>query len=407
MILQKESSETLDEFGWPRWPIHGEPEHAFVSEVIHSGRWWKNEGSMTARFEQRFASYQNCEHSLAVNNGTQALEIALKSVGVRKRDEVIVPAISFYSTASAVLSIGAVPVFCDVLPDTFCIDAASAESLITDRTKAIVPVHFGGQMSDMRRIAQLKDRYGLAIVEDAAHAPGSEWDHRRAGELSDAAAFSFQAAKVLTSGEGGAICTNSAGVAEEALLYSNCGRMPGDTEYLHCRIGTNSRLSEFNSAILFSQLDRFDDQLELRERALSLIMDQASSFLGIGAQLQHVDNHITRNSCYSIMIKLKDVHQKRSSRDDVIEALQREGVSAQRCYPTIYSLPIFRGERIKEEFPNSETKLPDYTQIRLPVAEAVSESTIAIPHRFLLGGPGHTNRLIEVIKHALKTTLFA
>jgi dTDP-4-amino-4,6-dideoxygalactose transaminase len=216
-------------------------------------------GEEVERFEREFADYCGVEHCVGVASGTAALTLALKALGVRPGDEVIVPAHTFVASAFSVLHAGATPVFCDVEPGNGLIDAQSAADVISDHTVAIIAVHIYGQPCDMARLEQLAGRHGLAIVEDAAQAHGAAWGERRTGSLGSVAAFSFYPSKNLGAlGDGGAICTSDPAIARNARRLRSLGQEgKGD----HAVAGYNERLDGMQAAFLrvkLQQLDRWN-----------------------------------------------------------------------------------------------------------------------------------------------------
>jgi len=194
---------------FPVWPQYDDKERRALTEVLESRVWWRTPGTKTLEFEQAFAAYHGARHGIAVTNGTAALEVAMAALGINHGDEVIVPNFTFVATASAVLFANALPVLVDVDPETHCIDPALAEAAITPRTKAIIAVHMGGHPADLDRLQELCKRNGIHLVEDSAHAHGSEWKGRKIGTFGTAATFSFQASKLMTAGEGGMIISNN------------------------------------------------------------------------------------------------------------------------------------------------------------------------------------------------------
>ena len=237
-----------------------------VLDALRSGTWGAHAGSRVTEFGRRFAEYQQAQHAVCVTNGTAALEVALRAVGVGPLDEVIIPPYTFVATATAVLAIGAIPVFCDILPDTYLIDAADAERRVTPRTRAIVAVHIAGQPADLDAVGAVAGRHGLKVVEDAAQAHGAAWRGRRVGAIGDAGTFSFQSSKNLNSGEGGVILSDDRAVAERAWSLANVGRIPDGAWYQHEVMGFNLRLTELQGALLLAQMERLPEQFERRER---------------------------------------------------------------------------------------------------------------------------------------------
>ena len=201
-------------------PFHrasiGEEEVYAVSDVLRGG--WLTMGPKTFEFEKEFASYIGAEHAIAVSTGTAALHLSLEAAGVQQGDEVLIPTTTFTATGEAVTYVGARPVLVDIDPVTMNIDAADAARRVTPKTKAIIPVHLGGQPCDMREIQELSEKYHLRVIEDAAHALPSEYGGKRIGQISEFTCFSFYATKTLTTGEGGMITTNSPAAADRIRL---------------------------------------------------------------------------------------------------------------------------------------------------------------------------------------------
>src|SRR2546430_1510781 len=186
-----------------KWPIFGQAEEKRLLRTLRSGKWGRLDGREVAEFENLFAAMPGCKHGIAVVNGTVSLRIALMAAGIRAEDEVIVPPYTFFSTASAVIEANAIPVFADIQLDTFNLDPRAVEAAITPRTRAIIPVHFAGQLADMDALMRIAKKRKLVVIEDAAHAHGASYNNRPAGSIGDVASFSFQSSKNMTAGEGG------------------------------------------------------------------------------------------------------------------------------------------------------------------------------------------------------------
>ncbi|MGE5294215.1 MAG: DegT/DnrJ/EryC1/StrS family aminotransferase, partial [Solirubrobacterales bacterium] len=194
-------------------PCLGPEELQAVERVFSSG--WLGHGEVTLAFEQKLRMFLGARHAVAVSNGTAALHLALDALDLKPQDEVLVPTLTFVATPQAVLMAGATPVFCDVDPATFNLDVRDAASRVTPRTKAILPVHYGGTACDMDAVHQLAARAHLHVVEDAAHAFGSTYNGRKIGTLSELTCFSFDPIKNITCGEGGAVVTHDPVLAEK------------------------------------------------------------------------------------------------------------------------------------------------------------------------------------------------
>lgn len=227
-------------------------------------------GPQLKAFEQEFAEFSQCAHGIGVSNGTDALELALRALGVQPGDEVITQPNSFIATAEAISATGATPVFVDVSEETATLDPALLEQAITPRTKAIIPVHLYGRPADMDAIMAVARRGGIAVIEDACQAHGALFQGHRAGSLGDLACFSFYFSKNLGAyGEGGAVTTNDAGLAERVRLYRDHGSR---VRYEHEVIGRNARLDEMQAAILrikLRHLDRWNEARRAHARRLN------------------------------------------------------------------------------------------------------------------------------------------
>jgi len=235
------------------WPVFDATEEKALLKVLRSGKWWrfafgqgvemaepeKGERSQVVMFQEEFARQHDCKYGIAAANGTATLEMGIRAMNLGIGDEIIVPAYTFIASATCVLQNNLVPIFVDIDPDTYNIDPYRIEEAITEKTRAIMAVHFGGQVADMDRIMAIAAKHKLAVIEDAAHAHGCEWNGKKAGSFGLFSSFSFQASKNMTSGEGGILCTNDQAFAAEcdALLWA--GRKVGRPWYEFHRLGWN------------------------------------------------------------------------------------------------------------------------------------------------------------------------
>ena len=232
----------------------GEEEKKAVMDVLESGM--LASGPKVEEFERIFAKFVGTKYAIATTSGTTALHLALLSLGIKRGDEVIVPAFSFIATANSVLFCDAKPVLCDVNFKTCNIDAARIEKLITHRTKAIMPVHLYGQSADMNPIWEVAEKNGLHVLGDAAQAHGAKYDGKMIGSFGDAECFSFYPTKNMTTGEGGMITTNNEELAETAYSIRNHGRERTKWGYEHGRLGYNYRMTDVAAAIGIEQLKK-------------------------------------------------------------------------------------------------------------------------------------------------------
>src|ERR1019366_2995853 len=264
----------------PNWPISGARERELLDEVLSSIN-WGGYHPIVAQFEKQFATFQHCAFGISAMNGTITLEMALEALGIGKGDEVIVPAISFIATATCVSRVGATPVFVDIERDTFNIDPARVREAIGPKTRAIIPVHFGGPMADMDSLLQIANEHGLPLIEDAAHAHGSEWNGRRAGSLGVYGSFSFQNGKVMTAGEGGILLSNDETLIDRAREILDQGRRKGEGWFHHYTLGTNYRITAWQSAVLIAQLERLPEQNQRRARNVAIIRELLADVGGL------------------------------------------------------------------------------------------------------------------------------
>lgn len=350
------------------WPIFEKTEERRLFRVLRSGQWGKLHGPEVAEFENRFAALHGCKHGIGVVNGTVSLRIALMAAGIRAEEEVIVPPYTFFSTASAVIEANAVPVFADIDLDTFNLDLKSVEAALTPRTRAIIPVHFGGQPVDIDPMMALAGKRKLAVIEDAAHAHGASYLNRPAGSLGHLASFSFQSSKNLTAGEGGILTTNDDALAESCRSIHNCGRVPGGLWYEHHVISGNYRLGEFQGAILNSQLDRLEVQTERRDRNGQYLASKLACLPGLLPQKRAP--YCTRHSYHLFMLRL-DSNVFGAPRPAVLKALQAEGIPCSGGYGySLHHQPMFLNRAFGPYLPKASAKI-DYRKTHCPNSDLI------------------------------------
>jgi dTDP-4-amino-4,6-dideoxygalactose transaminase len=365
------------------WPVFGKTEEKGLLRVLRSGAWGRLQGKEVERFEQRFADAHDCKHGIAVLNGTVSLRIALIAAGIRAEDEVIVPPYTFLSTASAVVEANAIPVFADISLNTFNLDPATAERAITPRTRAIIPVHFAGQVAEMDEIMQLARKHKLIVLEDAAHAHGGSYKKKAAGSLGHLGSFSFQSSKNMTAGEGGIITTNDDALAESCRSIQNCGRVAGGVWYEHHVISGNYRLGEFQGTVLNAQLDRLDQQTNRRDANGRHLASRLRKLPGLYPQKRSADH--TRNSYHLFMMRL-DTAQFGVDRGTLIKALKAEGVPCSAGYG--YSLnqqPLFLNKAFGPYLTGIKDRL-DFTRAPVPNSDLLCrEQALWLDQSIFLG----------------------
>ncbi|MCC6862935.1 MAG: DegT/DnrJ/EryC1/StrS family aminotransferase [Bryobacterales bacterium] len=369
---------------FPKWPVSTDRELELIRQVLESERWGGYHEFVT-RLEGEFAAFQHCAHGISAANGTLTLEMALLASGVGPGDEVIVPAISFVSTATAVSRVGAVPVFVDIEEYTFNMDPDRAAAAVSARTKAIIPVHFGGAMADMDRLMSLARERGLAVIEDAAHAHGSEWRGRRAGSYGLTGSFSFQNSKVMTAGEGGMLTTNDPGFAERAHSIANQGRRTGGGWFHHYILGSNFRLSALQAAVLLAQLERLPEQIRQRTCNAQRLCRELADLPGI--TWQRIAPEANVHSYYLLLGRI-DSAKSGYTRDKFQKALAERGITCTYYPHPLYANPVYQTLPCRAE--------------PCPVAEATIQDAFWLSHRLLMGNEADTLQVAEAVRAAAR-----
>ncbi len=319
-------------------------------------------GPHVTKFEEDFAAYQRAKHGVGVGSGTDALILALKAFDIGPGDKVLTSPFTFFASAGTIAWVGATPQLCDVEADTGLMDLRKARAAMTPETKCLLPVHIYGQLADVRGFRALADEHGIPLLEDAAQAHGAERDGLRAGELGDAAAFSFYPTKNLgAAGEGGAILCNSDDLNGRLLRLRDHG---SSAKYVHTEVGTNSRLQSLQGALLSLKLKKLDEW-NGRRRATAAKYDAAFAACDAVTPLAVRPNSTHAYHQYVIRIH-GDV-----SRDLVLEGLHKAKISAALHYP--------RPVHVQEAAATWGYKLGDF-----PVAEQLCDEVLCLPvHPFL------------------------
>jgi len=330
-------------------PDIGPEEVAAVTEVLESGM--LAQGRRVAALEEGWANYIGVRHAIAMGNGTQALMAIFAGIDLEPGDEVITVAHTFAATANAILYTGATPVFIDIEPDTYLIDAKKIEAAITPRTRAICPVHLFGLVADMDMILAIADRHGLIVVEDACQAHGATFRGRPAGSFGHGA-FSLYATKNMTTAEGGFVTTNDDRLADWLRLYRNQGMR---SRYQFEMLGYNFRMTDLQAAIGLVQLDKLEGNTA-RRQAIARRYDEAFADLPVRLPVTP-DGRVHVFHQYTVEVG--------DGRDAIVAELREAGVGADIYYP----IPVHRQEYIMERGLHAE----------LPVTDAAAARTLALP----------------------------
>jgi dTDP-4-amino-4,6-dideoxygalactose transaminase len=349
-------------------PMIGEEEIAEVVDSLRSG--WVGTGPKVHRFEQQLAAYVDVPECRCVSSCTAALILSLLVLGIGPGDEVLVPAMTFVASANAVEHAGATPVLVDSMPGTGLIDFDAAEAAITPRTRAIMPVHFAGRPVDMDRLAELRDRHGLFVVEDAAHALGAEWRGRKIGSLGNLAAFSFYVTKNITTIEGGALVTDDREIAAEVERLALHGLSLGawqrfsDSGFRHYEVvrpGFKYNMTDVQAAVGLHQLVRLDEWIERRAQ----LWERYDALLeGLPLQTPPQPEPHTRHARHLYQVLVEP--EARLTRDQLLDALTKRNIGTGVHYLGVHLHPFYRDKYgLKES---------DF-----PVATVISERTLSLP----------------------------
>lgn len=299
-------------------PFLGDEEKRAVLSVLESGKLTDSSyegGKWVKSFERKMCALLGAKHVVAVNSGTAALHSALLALGVKPGDEVVVPTFTFVATANVVLACGAKPVFVDSKPD-YNLDPVLFRKALTPRTKAVIPVHLYGYPADMEEIREIASARSIHVVEDAAESLGAEYKGKQTGTLSDAGCFSLYASKVATSGEGGAVSTDSDELADKLRLVRNHGMVHG---YDSRHLGFNYRLPEYAAAIASVQIDRLDGFLKARARNVAKLQQSISRVEG-ATYTQDAEDRTHSHYLYTVYL--------RKNRDKILARLNAMGIGA-------------------------------------------------------------------------------
>lgn len=366
-------------------PIIGQEEIEAVKRVLESGM--LAEGNVSRELEKQYAKYTGTKFATVTTNGTTALSTALEAMDIQPGDEVITSPFTFIASANTIAMIGAVPIFVDVKPDSYNIDPNHIEDAITDKTRAIMPVHIFGMPADMKHIMEIADSHDLQVIEDACQAHGAEVEGKKVGSIGHVAAFSFYATKNMMTGEGGMITTDNEDLYDEILMVKNHGRGK-QGGYSHYRIGYNNRMLDIVSALGIEQLKRLPEAVKQRRRNAQEFDDFLSEFDEIRPQ---VEDEGLKSSYH---LYAPRIFSDRMNRDEIVSSLRNEGVGSR----AVYALPCHKQDtylNIHQWRWAKFVNYPDYSKLSLPMSEEIGQKHFDIPIH-----PSLTKEDKEQIKNA-------
>ncbi|HEX9792729.1 MAG TPA: DegT/DnrJ/EryC1/StrS family aminotransferase [Planctomycetota bacterium] len=322
-----------------RLPVAGpwvtDKEAEYVAEAARTG-WYEGAGRFERRFEEAFAAYLGVRHAVSLPHATAGLHLALAALEVGPGDEVVVPEITWIATSAPISYLGATPVFADVDPETWCLDAASFERCITPRTKAVIPVDVYGGMPDYGALRMVADRHGVAVVEDAAEAVGSEQDGRKAGSFGVASVFSFHGSKTLATGEGGLLATNSDQLHARIQVLRDHGRAPGDRHFFNREVAYKYKMSGVQAALGLAQLERIEELVARKREIFGWYREELAGTEGVRLNAEPAG---TLNSVWMSTLVLDPALGLR--KEELMAELDARSIDSRPFFHPLSSIPAY------------------------------------------------------------------
>ena len=392
---------------WPKWPVFGETEEKRLLETLRSGQWFRyNAGAVqVSGFEDTYAKRAGAKHCIATSSGTSSLYVALGALDIGPGDEVILTPYTFVATYNVIVLNYALPVFVDVELDTFQIDPAKLEAAISPNTKAIIPVHIGGNVADLDRVIEVANKHRVPVIEDACQAHLSEWRGRMVGNWGLCGCFSFQASKNLNSGEGGAILTNNDEFAHRCELFHDQGRArktaagnAGDFAYSGNR-GTNMRMTEWHGAILQAQTTRLEEQSKRRWENGQYLTQMLKEIPGVAPARLY--EGCTRSAYHLYMFRYEKEHFGGLPQQKFIAALNREGVPCGSGYSqlnTDHYVTSLRENRHYRRLYSAETWARWEKQAACPQNDLLCAQSVWLAQTMLLGSRTDMEQIAEAVR---------
>ena len=403
---------TIRNKSWPKWPVHGKEELESITEVVRSGRWSYN-GPKEEEFKKKFANHIGTKYAICAANGTVTLQIALEALNIGYDDEVIVPGITWQTTASCCIDVNAIPIIVDIEEDSWCIAPKRIEEAITNRTKAIIVTHLYGSNPDMMRIINIARRNNLYLIEDCAHQHCTIIGGKKVGSFGDIGSFSFQQAKGLTSGEGGALTTNNKELAGKLDALRNCGRKPdwlnedleineekkfyykGKGDFIH---SGNYRITEFQSAILLCQLERLLDQTKKKDNNAIYLNNKLSEIEGLIPMRRERDTQLQSYCLFAF--RYKSEYFKGVSVEKFRGALAGEfGFEVYSCDVPLNNCQLYRPLTKKRYYINkSHIRKINPNRFNLPICEnAYKNESVTFHHSILLAEKKDMDNIVNAV----------
>ncbi len=389
---------------FPSWPVIQDNDEKGWMGVLRGGDWCRaSDGHYATRFEETWARTLGAKYCVATSCGTTALYASLNALDVGPGDEVILPPYTFVATLNVILMQHALPVFVDSDRETSQIDARKIEAKITPRTRCIMPVHLGGNPANLDIILEVARKHNIPVIEDACQAHTGEWRNRRVSTLGDLGCFSFQASKNLNSGEGGAILTNDSGLHEFCKSFQNQGRGSGNAGSGYVRQGSNLRITEFQAALLLTQLTRVEEQSRRREQNAKYLTGMLNEIPGISPARMY--EGATRNGYHLFMFRYDKAHFFELPRARFLEALEKEGIPCAGGYTPLNKEPFLKQALASRAYRSiySERDLADWeARNECPENDKLCEEAVWFIQTMLLGPRRDMEQIAEAIRKIQK-----
>lgn len=381
---------------WPAWPVEIERAVELVSEVVRGGH-WAYDGPKEWQFAHQFAAFSRATYCLPVSNGTVAIQLALEALDIGAYDEVIVPGQTWQATTVACLDVNAVPILVDIDSETYCLDVAKAEAAITPRTRAIIVVHLYGAMADMDAVLALARTHNLRVIEDCAHQHGSQWNGQGVGGLGDVGAFSLQASKVLTAGEGGLTLTNDWELFQRLYSLRNCGR-PFKEGSPTVQSG-NYRMTELQAALLLAQMEHMEERVNHRDENAQHLNRRLAEIPGIRPMKRYPQ--VTRQSYYCFSFRYDSAVWDGIPGTVFRKALGAEiGLNVGTTYEPLNRCSLYKPHTKRRHHLNEGYWAAiDPTRFDLPVCQrAYEDEAVVIWHAFLLAERADIDEIAQAVE---------
>jgi perosamine synthetase len=391
---------------WPKWPVFDQTEQQGLSETLNTGHWFRyyKGAEQVASFEAAFAKRAGAKYCLATTSGTTAMQTALGALDIGPGDEVVIPAYTFIAVYNVVVLNYALPIFADIDPETFQLDAAKMEAAMTEHTKAVIPVYIGGHMPDMDRVMQAANQRNVAVIEDACQATVSEWRGRPVGNAGLCGCFSFQAGKCLAAGEGGAILTNNLEFAHRCELFHNQGKarktaVAEANAFTAGNRGTNVRMSEWHGAVLRAQMTRLEQQANRRWENGRYLNQLLQEIPGIAPA--RLLSGCTRSAFYLYMFRYQKEQFAGLAREKFLKALVQEGVPASAGFNSLNTdsyVTTLRQNRHYLKLYSKETLDRWESQDQCPLSDRLCAEIVCLPQSALLGSKTDMERVADAVR---------